>query len=58
MNRLNAFLLFMVLVAVPVAIFHYASGRIGNGIMATVAVLVGAAILLAERRAAREEHVA
>jgi hypothetical protein len=56
MNRMNAFLMIMVLVAVPVAIFHYASGRIGNGIMATVAVLVGTAILMIDWRAAEEER--
>lgn len=55
MNRLNAFLMFMVAVAVPVAIYHYASGRIGNGIMATLAIVVGTALLMRDWRHV-EEH--
>ena len=29
-----------VLVAIPVAIYHYSSGRYGNGIIATAALIV------------------
>jgi hypothetical protein len=40
----------IMLVAIPVAIYHFASGRYGNGIIATAAVIVGALLLLRDMR--------
>lgn len=33
------------LIAIPVAAYHFSSGRIGNGIIATVALIVAALIV-------------
>src|SRR5687768_5687116 len=43
---MERFFAFLVPIAIPVAIFHFVSGRYGNGIMATGAILVGSAVLL------------
>ena len=45
----RAFAAFVVL-AIPVALFHYASGRIGNGLMATGAILLGATLIALDLR--------
>lgn len=45
-------------VGVPVAIFHYASGRIGNGIMLTLALLVGVVMVVSDLRGAQDEPLA
>lgn len=34
-----------ILIAIPVAIYHYSSGRYGNGIIATAALIVAALIV-------------
>jgi hypothetical protein len=43
---MERFFVFLVPIAIPVAIFHFVSGRIGNGIMATGAILLGSVVLL------------
>lgn len=43
---MERFFAFLVPIAIPVAIFHFVSGRIGNGIMATGAILLGSAVLV------------
>jgi hypothetical protein len=40
----------LVVLAIPVALFHYASGRIGNGLMATGAILLGATLVVLDMR--------
>lgn len=45
----RAFAGFVVL-AIPVALFHYASGRVGNGLMATGAILLGLTLVILEAR--------
>jgi ABC-type proline/glycine betaine transport system permease subunit len=39
-----------VLIAIPVAIYHYSSGRYGNGIIATAALIVAALIIYRDYR--------
>ena len=51
---MERFFVFLVPIAIPVAIFHFVSGRIGNGIMATGAILLGSVVLLISIRS-REE---
>ncbi len=46
LRGMERFFAILVPIAIPVAIFHFASGRYGNGIMATGAILVGSAVLL------------
>ncbi len=46
LRGMERFFAFLVPIAIPVAIFHYVSGRYGNGIMATGAILVGTAVLI------------
>jgi hypothetical protein len=46
-NRVYAAL---ILLAIPIAVFHYVSGRIGNGLMMTLAVTVGIGMLVYELR--------
>jgi hypothetical protein len=46
LRGMERFFAFLVPIAIPVAIFHFVSGRYGNGIMATGAILVGSAVLL------------
>lgn len=43
---MERFFAFLVPVAIPVAIFHFVSGRYGNGIMATGAILLGSVVLI------------
>jgi hypothetical protein len=40
----------VVVLAIPVALFHYASGRVGNGLMATGAILLGATLVVLDMR--------
>lgn len=46
LRGMERFFAFLVPIAIPVAIFHFVSGRYGNGVMATGAILVGSAVLL------------
>lgn len=46
LRGMERFFAFLVPIAIPVAIFHFVSGRYGNGIMATGAVVVGTAVLI------------
>lgn len=46
LRGMERFFAFLVPIAIPVAIFHYVSGRYGNGIMATGAILVGTVVLV------------
>jgi hypothetical protein len=46
LRGMERFFAFLVPIAIPVAIFHFVSGRIGNGIMATGAILLGSAVLI------------
>lgn len=43
---MERFFALLVPIAIPVAIFHFVSGRYGNGIMATGAILIGSAVLI------------
>ena len=46
LRGMERFFAILVPIAIPVAIFHFVSGRYGNGLMATGAILVGSAVLL------------
>lgn len=46
LRGMERFFAFLVPIAIPVAIFHFVSGRYGNGIMATGAILLGSAVLI------------
>jgi len=46
LRGMERFFAFLVPVAIPVAIFHFVSGRYGNGIVAVGALLVGSAVLI------------
>ncbi len=46
LRGMERFFAFLVPIAIPVAIFHFVSGRYGNGIVAVGAVLVGSAVLV------------
>jgi len=46
LRGMERFFAILVPIAIPVAIFHFVSGRYGNGIMATGAILLGSAVLL------------
>ena len=46
LRGMERFFAILVPIAIPVAIFHFVSGRYGNGIMATGAILVGSVVLL------------
>lgn len=50
LRGLERFFVFLVPIAIPVAIFHFVSGRYGNGIMATGAILLGSAVLVISSR--------
>lgn len=43
---MNRFFIIMLLIGIPTGIFHFVSGRYGNGIMVTSAVLIGATMLI------------
>jgi hypothetical protein len=59
LRGMERFFAFLVPIAIPVAIFHFVSGRYGNGIMATGAILLGSAVLVISIRTggATEEQV-
>ncbi len=46
LRGMERFFAFLVPIAIPVAIFHFVSGRYGNGIVAVGAILVGSAVLV------------
>ncbi len=46
LRGMERFFAFLVPIAIPVAIFHFVSGRYGNGIVAVGALLVGSAVLI------------
>ena len=52
---MDRFFLVIVPIAIAAAIFHFASGRIGNGIIATGAVIAGAVVVLIRANAAASE---
>lgn len=43
---MNRVFIIMLLIGIPTAIFHFLSGRYGNGILVSTAVLVGATMLV------------
>jgi hypothetical protein len=45
LRKVNPFFLIVLPLAIPVALFHFVSGRVGNGIIATVAILAGAVMV-------------
>jgi len=45
LRGMERFFAFLVPIAIPVAIFHFVSGRYGNGVMATGAILIGSIVL-------------
>lgn len=51
LRGLERFFAILVPIAIPVAIFHFVSGRYGNGIVATGALLVGSIVLIMTIRA-------
>ncbi len=59
LRGMERFFAILVPIAIPVAIFHFVSGRYGNGIVATGAVLVGSIVLILTIRArgAPEEQI-
>ena len=46
LRGMERFFAVLVPIAIPVAIFHFVSGRFGNGIVAVGAILVGSAVLI------------
>ena len=46
LRGMERFFAVLVPIAIPVAVFHFVSGRIGNGIVAVAAILVGSAVLV------------
>lgn len=59
LRGMERFFAFLVPIAIPVAIFHFVSGRYGNGIMATGAILIGSAVLFIsiKARGVAEEQI-
>jgi hypothetical protein len=51
LSLLDLFALVAIVVAVPVAAYHYSSGRIGNGIIATAALIIAAVMVYRDYRA-------
>lgn len=50
LGNVNPLLLCIMPLALPIAIFHFVSGRTGNGIMATGAMLAGTVVILISAR--------
>jgi hypothetical protein len=55
LSWLDLFAILAILIAIPVAAFHYSSGRYGNGIIATAALIVAALVVYRDYRAGMSE---
>lgn len=54
LGGVNPLLLCILPLALPIAIFHFVSGRIGNGLIASGAVVAGAVVVLISARSGGE----